>query len=132
LIRAHHLSALQTQTNPNKQVERAADTVSRIANKDPQLKRASQDLQIVRNSVRMARNSLGATQPVKDAETGTTTSAAECLARMQMTVAQIEAVARYAPAEERATIQAQLEAVRQTAERMAIIDRQMRLEGTRK
>jgi hypothetical protein len=87
---------------------------------------------MVRNSVRMARTSLGAAAPVKDAETGATVSAHEALAKMQTTIAQIETVARMAPAAEREKIQAQLEAVRKTAERMAAIDRQMRLEAEAK
>ena len=113
-----------------KQVERAAETVQRIAERDPQLRRASQDLASAKNAVRMARTSLSAAGggAVKDAETGASSSAAESLARMQTTVAQIEAVAKLAPPAERAAIQAQLDAVRLTAERMAIIARQLKQE----
>ena len=93
------------------------------------LRRASQDLNTVRNSVRVARQSLGATQPQRDPETGTATSAGSSLARMQQTVQQIEKALEMAPASERELIQVQLDAVRQTAERLAQIDRQMRAEA---
>ena len=112
-------------------MDKAAESVAKMADKDPQMRRASQDLAMVRNSVRMARTSLTAAGggAVKDAETGASASAAESLARMQATIAQIEAAARLAPAAERASIQAQLDSVRQTAERMAAIDKQLRNEN---
>jgi H+-transporting ATPase len=108
-----------------KQIDRAAETVSKLAESGkPEMRRASQDLQMVRNSVRVARQSLGQAGP----GTADAPSAAEALRRMAATVAQIEAVAKLAPEADRAQIAAQLEAVRQTAERMAAIDRQMRTE----
>lgn len=113
-----------------KQVEAAADAVQKVAGAtgNADLRRASQDLNTVRNSVRVARQSLGAAQPQKDAETGVGTSAGASLARMQQTVQQIEKALASAPAAERELIQVQLDAVRQTAERLAAIDRQMRAE----
>ncbi|GBF93619.1 H+-transporting ATPase [Raphidocelis subcapitata] len=108
-------------------VDKAADSVQRAAaaTNEPHLRRASQDLALVRNSVRLARTSLGGQAP-KDAEGGA--SAAESLARMQQAVSQIEKALEAASAEDRAAIQSQLESVRQTAERMAAIDKQMRVE----
>lgn len=94
---------------------------------DPNVRRASQEINMVRNSVRVARASLGATH-AKDPETGAGANAAASLARMQQTVAQIEKALEAAPAAERDLIQAQLETVRATAVRLAAIDRQMRAE----
>jgi hypothetical protein len=110
---------------PRLQVDKAAEGVQRIAraSNEPSLRRASQDLALVRNSVRLARTSLGGA----GAEAGAS-SAAESLARMQQTVAQIEKALDAASPEDRAQIQAQLESVRQTAERMSAIDKQMRVE----
>jgi hypothetical protein len=113
------------------QVERAADTVARVAraSNDPAIRRASQGIDVVRTSVRVARDSLGATTgAAKDPETGAATSAAASLGRMQATVAQIERALEAAPPAERELIQIQLDAVRATAERLAAIDRQMRAE----
>ncbi|KAI8475078.1 MAG: hypothetical protein J3K34DRAFT_517717 [Monoraphidium minutum] len=113
-----------------KQVERAADAVQRVAttSNNADLRRASQDIGAVRNSVRVARTSLGATG-AKDPETGVATSAAASLVRMQQTVSQIEKALSAAPAAEKELIQQQLDAVRATAERLAAIDRQMRSEN---
>jgi H+-transporting ATPase len=112
-----------------RQIDRAAETVARAADKAPEMRRASQDLALVRSSVRVARQSMGAGgAAVKDAETGQAVTAAESLRRMQATIAQIEALSRLAPESERAAIAAQLEAVRVTAERMSAIDAQMSAE----
>jgi hypothetical protein len=113
---------------PAPQVDKATEGVQRIAraSNEPSLRRASQDLALVRNSVRLARTSLGGQAPA-GGEAGTS-NAAESLARMQQTVAQIEKALQSAAPEDRAQIQTQLESVRQTAERMAQIDRQMRAE----
>lgn len=110
-------------------VDKAAEGVARVAraSNEASLRRASQDLQLVRNSVRLARTSLGGQAP-KDAEGGAA-NAAESLARMQQTVMQIEKALESAGPEDRAAIQAQLDSVRAVAERMAAIDRQVRTES---
>ncbi|KIY97767.1 hypothetical protein MNEG_10196 [Monoraphidium neglectum] len=114
-------------------VDKAAESVARVAraSNEPTLRRASQDLQLVRNSVRLARTSLGGQAP-KDAEAGAggaAAGAAESLARMQQTVAQIEKALETSSPEDRAAIQQQLDSVRAVAERMAQIDKQIRTEG---
>jgi hypothetical protein len=112
-----------------KQVEHAAEAVARVAraSQDPAIKRASQGIDLVRNSVRVARTSLGASG-ARDPETGAATTSAAGLARMQQTVSQIEKALAAAPAAEREIIQIHLDAVRATAERLAAIDRQLRKE----
>jgi H+-transporting ATPase len=84
---------------------------------DPNLRRMSQDLGIMRNSVKLARQSIGQAVtrgPGTDVEAGLTDE----MARMKDTIAQLERAAAAAPAAERAGITAQLDEVRNAYQKM--------------
>lgn len=84
---------------------------------DPNLRRMSQDLGIMRNSVKLARQSIGQAVtrgPGTDVEAGLTDE----MARMKDTIAQLERAAAAAPASERGAITAQLDEVRNAYQKM--------------
>ena len=84
---------------------------------DPNLRRMSQDLGIMRNSVKLARQSIGQAVtrgPGTDVEAGLTDE----MARMKDTIAQLERASAAAPAAEKAAITAQLEEVRNAYQKM--------------
>jgi H+-transporting ATPase len=84
---------------------------------DPNLRRMSQDLGIMRNSVQLARASIGqavARGPGTDVEAGLSDE----MARMKDTIAQLERAAGAAPASEKAGIMAQLDEVRNAYQKM--------------
>lgn len=84
---------------------------------DPNLRRMSQDLGIMRNSVKLARQSIGqavARGTGTDVEAGLTDE----MARMKDTIAQLERAAAAAPSSERAAITSQLDEVRNAYQKM--------------
>lgn len=100
-------------------VDRALDSVNRVARQsnDPNLRRASQDLALVRNSVKLARASLGSTGAGGDAQ-----AAAE-VRKIQQTVANIESAIEATPPGERSEIQANLEDFKKTANKLAQVEK---------
>jgi len=93
--------------NAQASVAEAADRAG-----DPNLRRMSQDLGIMRNSVKLARQSIG--QAVARGSTSTDVEAglSDEMARMKDTIAQLERAAAAAPSSERAAITSQLDEVR--------------------
>lgn len=112
-------------------VEKALDSVTRVARRsnEPGLRRVSQDLTLVRNSIKLARASMGSTGKTPgaaavpaDIEGGAPNADAE-LARIQQTIAQMERAVAAAPAEDRAEIQKNLDELRVAADKMSAVNR---------
>jgi len=94
-------------------------TVARASQRtgDATLRRVSQDLAIARNSVKVARSSLGQAAPA-DLEGG-----AGGVARVQETIKSVERALAAAPAEERPAIQKELDSLNATLSKMANVDK---------
>jgi H+-transporting ATPase len=109
-------------------VEKALDSVNRVARRsnEPGLRRVSQDLTLVRNSIKLARASMGSTgkaaAAAADVEGGVPNADAE-LARIQQTIAQMERAVAAAPPEDRAEIQKTLDELRVAADKMAAVNK---------
>jgi len=102
-------------------VEKTLDSVSRVARQsnEPNLRRVSQDLTLMRNSVKIARQSLGAGRPGDVEQPAASTE----LARMQQMIGQMEQAVAAAPPEEKAGIAKQLDELKATAARLQTVDR---------
>lgn len=98
--------------------------VARQSN-EPTLRRVSQDLTLMRNSVKLARQSMGSTGPkAGDLESGGgADAAAQELGRIQQMIAQMEAAVKAAPESDRAEIAAKLDDLKATAARMQAVDK---------
>lgn len=109
-------------------VEKALESVTRVARRsnEPGLRRVSQDLTLVRNSIKLARASMGSTgkaaAAAADVEGGVPNADAE-LARIQQTIAQMERAVAAAPPEDRAEIQKNLDELRAAADKMAAVNK---------
>lgn len=109
-------------------VEKALESVTRVARRsnEPGLRRVSQDLTLVRNSIKLARASMGSTgkaaPTAADVEGGAPNADAE-LARIQQTIAQMERAVAAAPLEDRAEIQKNLDELRAAADKMAAVNK---------
>eukprot|EP00878_Enallax_costatus_P018726 GHUV01019730.1.p1 GENE.GHUV01019730.1~~GHUV01019730.1.p1 ORF type:complete len:122 (-),score=57.03 GHUV01019730.1:1316-1681(-) len=119
-------------------VEKALESVTRVARRsnEPGLRRVSQDLTLVRNSIKLARASMGSTGKAAaaapaDVEGGAPNADAE-LARIQQTIAQMERAVAAAPPEDRAEIQKNLGELRAAADKMSAVNRLAQSEITGK
>jgi H+-transporting ATPase len=102
-------------------VEKTLDSVSRVARQsnEPNLRRVSQDLTLMRNSVKLARQSIGTGKP-GDVEQP---AAASELGRIQQMIGQMEGAVAAAPPEGKADIQKQLDELKATAARLQAVDK---------
>jgi len=105
-------------------VEKALDSVNRVARRsnEPGLRRVSQDLNLVRNSIKLARASMGTTGKATDLEGGVTSADAE-LDRIKRTIAEMEKAVAAAAPEDRAEIQKSLDELRAAAARMGEVNK---------
>lgn len=108
-------------------VEKAMDSVAKVARRsnEPGLRRVSQDLALVRNSIKLARASMGSTGKAGgagDLEAGTPAADAE-LARVQGSIAQMEKAVAAAPPEDRAELMKNLEELQAVADRMSAVNK---------
>lgn len=107
-------------------VEKALESVTKVARRsnEPGLRRVSQDLNLVRNSIKIARSSMGGTgkPTAADVEGGVANADAE-LARIRQTITQMEKAVAAAPAEDRAEIQKNLVELQAAADKMAAVNK---------
>lgn len=107
--------------------EKALESVTRVARRsnEPGLRRVSQDLALVRNSIKLARASMGSTGKAAaagDVEGGTVAADAE-LTRINQTITQMEAAVAAAPPEDRGEIQKNLDELKAAAAKMAAVNK---------
>jgi hypothetical protein len=105
-------------------VEKTLESVTRVARQsnEPTLRRVSQDLTLMRNSVKLARQSMGTSGPkAGDLESGDAAGAE--LGRIQGMIAQMEAAVKAAPESDRAEIASKLDDLKATAARMQAVDK---------
>jgi hypothetical protein len=114
-------------------VDKALESVTRVARRsnEPGLRRVSQDLNLVRNSIKLARASMGSTGKAPgagDVEAAGAASADAELARINQTIAQMEKAVAAAPPEDRDEIQKNLSELQAVAARMAAVNKQAQAE----
>lgn len=107
--------------------EKALDSVNRVARRsnEPGLRRVSQDLTLVRNSIKLARASMGSTGKAGagDVEAAGPQAAEAELARINATIAQMEKAVAAAPPQDRGEIQKSLDELRAAADKMANVSK---------